>query len=182
MSSLVLWPHFYRKEKWLFQKLLQPIFTEAHGEHLCLQRLLLDKSTRPSVCPHKPAELIQHRSLDSENAFNLNIFTDLCYWHVEAKGGLEHKRPDSCCGDRVHEPPTGCAWQIPASRMWKAWNMTVLEKSMKAWRLKTFLETTEVELLSYANELQVRKKQVFMQNDGGCIKNEGRGNSFSTHT
>lgn len=138
MSSLVLWPHFYRKEKWLFQKLLQPISTEAHGEHLCLQRLLLDKSTRPSACPHKPAELIQHRSLDSENAFNLNIFTDLCYWHVDAKGGSEHKRPDSCCGDRVHEPPTGCARQIPASRMWNGMKHDSAGKVQESMKVKNF--------------------------------------------
>lgn len=55
-------------------------------------------------------------------------------------------------------------------------------KVQESMKVKNFPETSEVELLSYANERQVGKKQVFMKNDGGCIKNEGRGNSFSTHT
>lgn len=41
------------------------------------------------------------------------------------------------------------------------------------WRLKTLSETRKVELFSYADGVQVGEKQVFVQNDGGCLKGEG---------
>lgn len=82
---------------------------------------------------------------------------------------MEHKHPDSSCGDRVHDPLTGCAWQIPASRTWNGKKYDSAGKVQESMKVKNF-PGDKVELLSYANELQVGKKQVFMQNDGVSIK------------
>lgn len=57
---------------------------------------------------------------------------------------------------------------------------TASKKFMDARRVKTLSETCKVGLLSDANELEVGRKHVFMQNDGSCVKNEGRGNNLST--
>lgn len=35
--------------------------------------------------------------------------------------------------------------------------------------------------MNYANEVQVEEKRVFMQNDGSCMKNEGRRNNVNPH-
>lgn len=52
---------------------------------------------------------------------------------------------------------------------------------LNMWRLKSLSETRKVELLSYADEVQVEEKQGFMQNDGSSMKNEGRRNNVSPH-
>lgn len=179
MSSLVLWPHFYRKEKWLFQKLLQPISTEARGEHLCLLKLLLDKSTRPSPSPHKPSEL-GHPGL--KNTFNTDVFIDLFYRSGEENG---------CSEVNVSTIPVAIMSSIgrlavlgrsQSPGLGTVWIMTALKKKPgNTWRLKTLSETHKVEPLSYADEVQVEEKQVFMQNDGGCVKNEGRRDNVNPH-
>lgn len=181
MSSLVLWPHFYRKEKWLFQKLLRPISTEAHGEHLCLQKLLLDKSTRPSPSPHKPSELLQLGCPGSQNTCSVDIFFDLCHWSGEANGCLRQKSWQLLLWGH-HSPWPAVMGRSQPLGAGTAWSKTALKKFIDAWRLKTLSETRKVGLLSYANELEVGKKHVFMQNDGSCIKNEGRRNNFGTRT
>lgn len=156
VSSLVLWPHFYRKEKWLFQKLLQPISTEAHGEHLCLLKLLLDKSTRPSPSPHKPSEL-RHPGL--KNTFDTDVFIDLFYRSGEVNGCFEinvSTIPVAIMSSICRLAVLGGS-QSPG--LGTVWIMTALKKPMNTWRLKTLLETHKVELLSYADEVQVEEKQ-----------------------
>lgn len=176
MSSLVLWPHFYRKEKWLFQNLLRPISTEACGEHLCLQKLLLDKSSRPSPSPHQPSELLQLGHPGLKNTFNTDVF----YWFVLLEWWrlLWNKHLNNPCWVQVQELQTGCAGLIRVPGLGDHLNYDSAEKS--PW-IHEGEKLCKVKLWSYADEVQVEEKRVFMQNDGGCMKNEGRRNNINPH-
>lgn len=177
----MLWPHLYRKEKWLFQKLLQPISTEAHGEHLCLQKLLLDKSTRPSPSPHKPSELLQLGHPGLRNTFDTDVFIDVFYWSGEENGCVEMNVSAIPVAIMSRSRRLAVLGRSQSLGLGTVWIMTALKKSTNTRRLKTLSETRKVELLSYADEVPVEGKQVFMQNDGGCMKNEGRRTNINPH-
>lgn len=158
---------------------MRPISTEARGEHLCLQKLLLDKSSRPSPSPHKPSELLQLGRPGLKNTFNTDVFIDLFYWSGE--GCCEINASTIQCWYHVQQLQTGCAGQIPVPGLRDRPNYDSAEKAHEYAKVKNFVRDTQGRAVNYADEVQVEEKRVFMQKDGSCVKNEGRRNNVNPH-
>lgn len=177
MSSLVLWPHFYRKEKWLFQNLLRPISTEARGEHLCLQKLLLDKSSRPSPSPHKPSELLQLGRPGLKNTFTTDVFIDLFYWSGEGCFDINASTipvgitPSSC---RLAVLGRSQSLGLGTVRI-----MTALKKPMNTRRWKTLSETRKVELWIMQMRSRWKRNEFSCRTMGAAWKTKVEGTTLT---